>query len=326
MFFLYGYEGDIILTVASRGIVSLLLPNGRTTRSKFAILVPTLENSTCSIHQALDKTLNDIMCMSNSDSVPFGGKVVVFRGDFRKILPIIPRGSRFDIVHVTINTSYLWDYYIVLKLTKSMHLQSNLTIINAQEIKRFSQWLIDVGDGKIGIDIQHNYKDEEFLKSKAILASTNEVVDQINDYILNIIPGEEKEYFSYDSIDMIDAGSRESYEVVTPKFLHSLKTSGMPNHKIRQKTGTPIMLIQNLDQMIRRQFSFIVSYAMTINKSQGQSLQNVGLYLPKPVFIHGQLYVAFSRVQSKSGLKILIHDKEGKPLNIMTNVVFKEVL
>ena len=101
--------------------------------------------------EALDKTLNDIMCMSNSDSVPFGGKVVVFRGDFRKILPIIPRGSRFDIVHVTINTSYLWDYYIVLKLTKSMHLQSNLTIINAQEIKRFSQWLIDVGDGKIGI-------------------------------------------------------------------------------------------------------------------------------------------------------------------------------
>ena len=65
---------------------------------------------------------------------------------------------------------------------------------------------------------------------------------------------------------------------------------------------------------------------MTINKSQGQSLQSVGLYLLKPVFIHGQLYVAFSRVQSKSGLKILIHDKEGKPLNITTNVVFKEVL
>ena len=50
----------------------------------------------------------------------------------------------------TINASYLWDYCTVLKLTKNMCLQSNLTITNAQEIKRFSLWLIDVGDGKLG--------------------------------------------------------------------------------------------------------------------------------------------------------------------------------
>jgi len=78
-------------------------------------------------------------------------------------------------------------------------------------------------------------------------------------------------------------------------------------------------------KMTRRQFQIIVSYAMTITKSQGQSLEFVGLYLPKLIFSHGQLYVTFSRVQSKSGLKILIH-KKGKPENITTNVVFKEVL
>ena len=33
-------------------------------------------------------------------------------------------------------------------------------------------------------------------------------------------------------------------------------------------------------QMQRRQFPIIVSFAMTINKSQGQSLKQVGLYLP----------------------------------------------
>ena len=64
---------------------------------------------------------------------------------------------------------------------------------------------------------------------------------------------------------------------------------------------------------------------MTINKSQGQSLSSVGLYLPKPVFSHGQLYVVVSRVQSKQGLKILIHDNEKKPLKTTINVVFKEV-
>ncbi|KAF1858739.1 hypothetical protein Lal_00044772 [Lupinus albus] len=67
--------------------------------------------------------------------------------------------------------------------------------------------------------------------------------------------------------------------------------------------------------MIRRQFPIIVSYAMTIDKSQGQSLENVGLYILRPVFSHEQLYVVISRVQSKKGLKILIHDKDFQPLN-----------
>ena len=55
----------------------------------------------------------------------------------------------------------------------------------------------------------------------------------------------------------------------------------------------------------RRQFPIRLCYAMTINKSQGQSLKGVVLYLPKPVFTHGQLYVGLSRVTTKSGLKII---------------------
>ena len=78
-------------------------------------------------------------------------------------------------------------------------------------------------------------------------------------------------------------------------------------------------------KLIRKQFPIMLSYAMTINKSQGQSLGFVGLYLPTAVFSHGQLYVAVSRVQSKSGLKILIHDNDNKRCSKTTNVVYKEV-
>ncbi|KAL3620726.1 hypothetical protein CASFOL_035638 [Castilleja foliolosa] len=61
------------------------------------------------------------------------------------------------------------------------------------------------------------------------------------------------------------------------------------------------------------------------NKSQGQSLANVGLYLKKPVFNHGQLYVAVSRVTNPTGLKILLCPDEDDETNSTVNVVYKEV-
>ena len=75
----------------------------------------------------------------------------------------------------------------------------------------------------------------------------------------------------------------------------------------------------------RRQFPIRVSYAMTINKSQGQTLSSVGLYLDTPVFTHGQLYVAVSRVTSKKSLKILIKGEDDKPASQTRNIVFPEI-
>lgn len=267
MFFLYGYggtgktfmwktlaaalrsEGFIVLTVASSGIASLLLPGGRTAHSKFAIPVPSVDNSTCNIKkgselaellketkliiwdeapmtskycfEALDRTLRDIMSDSPYGDSPFGGKVIIFGGDFRQILPVIPNGTRSDIVNATINSSYLWDFCQVLTLTKNMRLQQGSNNTNASELQQFSQWILNVGDGKLSqpndgyaeIEIPYSflitdfvdpidaivrstypnlvdqYLNEEFLQNRAILASTIETVDEINDYVLSLIPG-----------------------------------------------------------------------------------------------------------------------------------------
>jgi ATP-dependent DNA helicase PIF1 len=72
----------------------------------------------------------------------------------------------------------------------------------------------------------------------------------------------------------------------------------------------------------RRQYPIRLAFAMTINKSQGQTLSDVGIYLPSPVFSHGQLYVAMSRVRDRSKLKIL--GSSDNPA-IIQNVVYTEV-
>src|SRR5216117_2469813 len=75
----------------------------------------------------------------------------------------------------------------------------------------------------------------------------------------------------------------------------------------------------------RTQFPLLLAFAMTINKAQGQTLNYVGLCLTEPVFTHGQLYVALSRVTNAANLWMIVSDTAEASQGRIKNVVYSEV-
>ena len=75
--------------------------------------------------------------------------------------------------------------------------------------------------------------------------------------------------------------------------------------------------------LYRHQFPIKLCFAMTINKSQGQTFENIGIDLTLQCFNHGQLYVAMSRVKRKNAIKIKL--TEDNIDRIAKNPVYKEI-
>jgi len=304
-------KGEIVLTVASSGIAALLIPGGRTTHSRFCIPLNVDEFSTCTIvpksplalliqkakliiwdeapmmhkhcFETVDQTLKDILKSVDEKNkhIPFGGKVV-FDRDFRQILPVIPKGTRPEVVHATINSSVLWNFCEVLTLSKNMRLLGGASSADVEQRRLFSEWILSVGDGEIGDDndddleldipsdllipnsgdplasivestypqLLQNMNDITYFQNRAILAPKNSIVDTINDYMLDLIPGEEKTYLSYDTPLTQNVDGQTVDDVHTPEFLNTISTSGLPNHKLRLKVGVPVMLLRNLNKKL----------------------------------------------------------------------------
>ncbi|KAL5123487.1 hypothetical protein HKD37_02G004065 [Glycine soja] len=254
--------------------------------------------------------------------------------NFCQISPVIPKGKRQEVVHATINSSYLWNFCEVMTFTKNMRLQIGNSDSNVSERKEFSDWILGIGIGTIGhsndVDINVPIPDDLVLQSKGdslqfvvnstypffldnmnvgaffqdsvILTPRNDIVDLINQYMFLDTP-----YFVNENNDTPDI-------VHTAKFFNTITASGLPNLVLKLKVGVLVMLLRNQDQSFglrngtrmivtkldkyvieakvyiprlsltpldvripfkfqRRQFPLAISFAMTINKSQGQSLK-----------------------------------------------------
>ena len=78
--------------------------------------------------------------------------------------------------------------------------------------------------------------------------------------------------------------------------------------------------------LVRKQFPVRLCFAMTINKSQGQSFEKVRIDLQRPVFSHGQFYVAVSRVCSAGGLHVLLPEDSNKTENIVWPELLQDLI
>jgi hypothetical protein len=165
---------------------------------------------------------------NKASNVPFGGKVVVLGGDPKQILPVVENASKTQVINASIFKSYLWEGVKKLKLHKNMRLQKvQPNSFEYEELDRFSNWILDIGYGRtknndahdeendkdssvveipedlllcttgnkidglvrfVFPDFENKYNDADYLKERAILSTTNDIVDEINDYVLSLVP------------------------------------------------------------------------------------------------------------------------------------------
>ena len=184
------------------------------------------------VYETVDRSFRDIMKQVNSDleKIPFGGKIMVFGGDFRQILPIVKHGNRSSIVSQCINRSFLWKYMKKYKFTINKRLQMDESNRKDEKIE-FSKYILRVGEGKeknypeirndmiklpndicvpltntadlinkVYEDFDKNYHDIEYLMNRGVLVTTNKLADQINEDVLSLLSTEEKTYFSADDV------------------------------------------------------------------------------------------------------------------------------
>nr|GEX08367.1 ATP-dependent DNA helicase PIF1-like [Tanacetum cinerariifolium] len=119
--------------------------------------------------------------------------------------------------------------------------------------------------------------------------------------------------------------------IVTQLLSKVIEARIITETQISEKVFLPRIPLINRDLQLpfifkRKQFPIKLCYVMTINKIQGQSLERIGIFLPEPVFAHGQLYVALSRATSPNGLKILIKHPTHGTNGMTKNIVYMDFL
>jgi hypothetical protein len=195
--------------------------------------------------------------LAGSDNRPFGGKNIIFVGDFRQTCPVIRGGSRAQVVEASLRKSPLWKFLTVHSL--------NIPVRNAGD-PEFSDFVDTVGGGVSDtahlqfpglvttdqemdlIDFvwpAHVVADPLIALSRAILAPTNAQVDHFNDIVLDRLSGEVHHYYSADSLrEAEEEGLQPDNSILD--YYTQRTPPGFPPHAMKVKIGAVFRILRNL--------------------------------------------------------------------------------
>ena len=258
-------QGRSVVCVAASALAAMLLPAGCTAHSAFHIPIPANELSHCNLSRAeraalkkadviiydecsmvhehvadtVDRSVQDAM----SDSRPFGGKTVLFMGDFKQLLPVVRYGSGHN--H-TVQRCRWWQH--VRKLTFSKNWRAVLH-------PEYCSFLEDVGNGRMDSvvvpqeRIVTNYSEmieavygAEFNCKHQILALTLDTCAIVNKMCIEKLPGDAVECPSADSY--VECSDPDSFP---SEYVESMQMHGAPPFLLHLKIGARYMCIKNLD-------------------------------------------------------------------------------
>ena len=248
----------------------------------------------------IDQTLK-LACGSD---LPFGGKIMIFAGDFYQIPPVVLQTEIQKNQWIFTSEPWLNSNIKVYKLVH-VHRQNDLDFINSlDEIKRGITNTKNVK--KLLVQCQKRVPNEK----DTVFFATNEECDEFNQKKLDELPGEAVTYVAKIT------GKKKEYNK------EAIKRECIAKESLTLKVGTKVIIIFN-DPSNRfvngtkatvskleehRIFVKIVpAYGLTIHKSQGMTLDSIVIDC-KNIFTYGQLYVGMSRVRAAENMTLINFD------------------